>query len=186
MRKHKAIRFLMVITVVFVLITFLTMIVKEHYGTNTTIIITAIFIILTLLLGYRYLDLHHEDYAYERVAVVIWVPIGAVLCYLLNVNAGLGPILSMGIVGTLASFAPSLNKNSNYLKQIPASIYCGAFVGMSSVDTTPNIGFVLAAGTVAGLFFMISKNLFLGVGGKLGTMAFAGVTMATLIYWIIV
>ncbi|WP_179354533.1 hypothetical protein [Winogradskyella vidalii] len=186
MRKHKAIRFLMVATFVFVLVTFLTMIVKTHYQTNTLIIIAGFLILLTLFLGYRYLDLHHEDYAYERIIVVIWVPIGAVLCYLLNINAGLGSVLSMGIVGALASFTPQLNKKSNYLKQIPACIYCGAFVGMSSIETSPSIGFVIAAGTLAGLFFMISKNLFLGVGGKLGTMAFAGVITASFIYWVIV
>lgn len=186
MRKHKAIRFLMVATVLFTQITFLSMIVNANYETNAALIIVALVIIATIILGYKYLDLHHEDYAYEKISVVIWVPIGAVLCYLLNVNAGLGSILSMGIVGTLASFAPSLNKKSNYLKEIPTSIYCGAFVGMSSVATSPSIGFVLAAGTLAGLFFMISKNLFLGVGGKLGTMAFAGVITATLIYSLLV
>ncbi|REE08642.1 hypothetical protein DFQ09_106109 [Winogradskyella pacifica] len=186
MRKHKAIRFLMVATVLFTQITFLSMIVNAHYETNAALIIVALVIIATIIFGYKYLDLHHEDYAYEKISVVIWVPIGAVLCYLLNVNGGLGPILSMGIVGTLASFAPSLNKKSNYLKEIPTSIYCGAFVGMSSVATTPSIGFVLAAGTLAGLFFMISKNLFLGVGGKLGTMAFAGVITATLMYSLLV
>ncbi|SDI12165.1 hypothetical protein [Winogradskyella thalassocola] len=186
MRKHKAIRFLMVATVLFTQVTFLTMIVNAHYETNAAIIIAALVIILTIVFGYRYLDLHHEDYAYEKISVVIWVPIGAVLCYLLNIHGGLGSILAMGIVGTLASFIPSLNKKSNYLQQLPASIYCGAFVGMSSVATTPSIGFVLAAGTLAGLFFMISKNLFLGVGGKLGTMAFAGVITATLIYSLMV
>ena len=182
MRKHKAIRFLMVATVLFTQVTFLTMIVNAHYETNAAIIIAALVILLTIVFGYRYLDLHHEDYGYEKISVVIWVPIGAVLCYLLNIHGGFGSILAMGIVGTLAAFIPSLNKKSNYLQQLPASIYCGAFVGMSSVATTPSIGFVLAAGTLAGLFFMMSKNLFLGVGGKLGTMAFAGVITATLIY----
>ena len=186
MRKHKAIRFLMFATVLFTQITFLSMIVNANYETNAALIIVALVIIATIILGYKYLDLHHEDYAYEKISIVIWVPIGAVLCYLLNVNVGLGSILSMGIVGTLASFAPSLNKKSNYLKEIPVSIYCGAFVGMSSAETSPSIGFALAAGTLAGLFFMISKNLFLGVGGKLGTMAFAGVITATLIYSLLV
>ena len=184
MGKHKIIRFLMIATVLFIQITFLTMIVKENYETNTVIIIAALLIIASIVFGYKYLDLHHEDYAYEKISIVIWVPIGAIVCYLLNVNGHLGSILAMGIVGTIASFLPSLNKKSNYLKEIPASIYCGAFVGMSSVETSPSIGFVISAGTLAGLFYMISKNLFLGVGGKLGTMAFAGVITATLIYWV--
>ncbi|WP_179315556.1 hypothetical protein [Winogradskyella undariae] len=186
MRRHKAIRFLMVISVLLVLVMFLTMVVKEHYEMKGTIFISALLILPTLVFGYKYLDLHHEDYAYEKISVVIWVPIGAVLCYLLNIVGGLGSILAVGIVGTIAAFLPHLNKRSNYLKQLPASIYCGAFVGMSSVETTPHIWFVIAAGTLAGFFFMISKNLFLGVGGKLGTMAFGGVIAASFIYWLIV
>ncbi|MCK0159148.1 hypothetical protein [Allomuricauda sp. F6463D] len=184
MRKHKVIRTLMVTTVLFMQLTFLTMIVKEHYATNFSIIVGVIFILLTILYGHRYLNLHHEEYGYEKITIAIWVPIGAVLCYLINIQGGLGGILSMGIVGTSASFVPYINKKSNYLKQLPASIYCGAFVGMSSVETTPSIDFVIAAGLLAGLFFMTSKNLFLGIGGKLGTMAFAGVTIATFIYWL--
>lgn len=186
MRKHKAIRFLMVATVLFTQSTFLTMIVNSHYETNAVIVIVALFILATIVFGYWYLDLNHEDYAYEKISVVIWVPIGSLLCYFLNITLGLGAILAMGIVGTLAAFAPHLNKKSNYLKQLPASIYCGAFVGMSSVETSPSIGFVLAAGILAGLFFMMSKNLFIGAGGKLGTMAFAGVIIASLIYWLVV
>ncbi|WFO16126.1 hypothetical protein M601_021115 [Cellulophaga baltica 4] len=55
---------------------------------------------------------------------------------------------------------------------------------MSSSEITPSIYFVIAAGMVAGLFYMFSKNLFLGVGGKLGTIAFAGVVTVSLIYWL--
>ena len=73
-----------------------------------------------------------------------------------------------------------------YLKQIPVSIYCGAFVGMSSVDTSPSILFVFAAGCVAGLLLMVTKNLYLGVGGKLGTIAFGGVILSSLMYWLFI
>ena len=105
MGKHKAIRLLMVATVLFIQITFLTRIVREHYETNAFIVIAALLVIISIVFGYKYLDLHHEDYAYEKISIVIWVPIGALICYLLNVNGGLGSILSMGIVGTIASFS---------------------------------------------------------------------------------
>ncbi|EPR65460.1 hypothetical protein ADICYQ_5381 [Cyclobacterium qasimii M12-11B] len=32
---------------------------------------------------------------------------------------------------------------------------------------------------------LLSKNLFLGIGGKLGTVAFVGVVIVSLIYWFI-
>ncbi|WP_417872050.1 hypothetical protein [Winogradskyella sp.] len=166
--------------------TLLTMIIRTHLETNLSFVLAAILIILTMAFGYKHLDLHHKDFAYEKLSYVLWVPVGAVLCYVLNVTCGLGSILALGIVGTCASFLPALNKDSLYLKQIPISIYCGAFVGMSSIETSPSILFVFAAGCLAGLLLMISKNLYLGVGGKLGTMAFGGVISSSLIYWLVV
>jgi hypothetical protein len=54
-----------------------------------------------------------------------------------------GSVISAGIIGTLASFLPSINKESYYLKQLPAAIYCGVF--MSSVAIIPSIVLVVAA-----------------------------------------
>lgn len=176
----------MIITVLFIKMTLLTLIIRSHLDSNLTFVFTAVIIILIMAFGYKHIDLHHKDIAYERPAYVLWVPIGAVLCYFLNVNLGLGSILALGIVGTTASFLPSINKESQYLKQIPVSIYCGAFVGMSSVDTSPSILFVFVAGCVAGLLLMVTKNLYLGVGGKLGTIAFGGVILSSLIYWLFI
>ncbi|HDZ07002.1 hypothetical protein [Maribacter sp.] len=183
MRKHKAIRVFMVLTVLLIQIAFLTTIVKEEYETgNFVAILSMLLLILTLFFGYRYIDLHHTKYEYEKISVIVWVPVGAVICYLLNVYGELGSVLSAGITGTVASFVPQINKESPYLEKLPAAIYCGVFVGMSSSEIVPTIGFVTAAGLVAGVFLLLSKNLFLGVGGKLGTVAFGGVIIVSLIY----
>lgn len=184
MKKHKVIRLCIIITVLILQIAFLAVTVKEKYETdNFAAILSILLIILTIFFGYRYLDLHHHEYAYEKVSVVMWVPIGAVLCYVLNIYGELGSVLAAGITGTIASFLPKINKNSSYLKRLPTAMYCGAFVGMSSLEITPSIGFVIAAGLLAGVFYMLSKNMFLGVGGKLGTIAFVGVVIVSLVNW---
>lgn len=186
MRKHKAIRIFMVLTVLLIQVAFLTTIAKEKFESgNFMALLSMLLLAMTLFLGYRYIDLHHEKYEYENIWVIVWVPIGAVVCYLLNVMGGLGSVLSAGITGTVASFAPEINRESNYLKKLPAAIYCGVFVGMSSAEIVPSIGFVAAAGTLAGVFLMLSKNLFLGIGGKLGTVAFGGVIIVSLLYGLI-
>ncbi|MDO6438936.1 hypothetical protein Q4534_16055 [Cyclobacterium sp. 1_MG-2023] len=186
MKKHKAIRFIMVSTFLFLQISFLAFMVKEKYESETFFAVALLLIIsITMLLGYRYLDLHHEEYAYENISVVLWVPVGAVICYLLNITAGLGSVLSAGITGTLASFLPLFNKKSEYLSKVPTAIYCGAFIGMSSLKITPSIGYVMAAGMIGSGTMLLSKNLFLGIGGKLGTVAFVGVVIVYLIYWVI-
>ncbi|MDO6472099.1 hypothetical protein [Maribacter sp. 1_MG-2023] len=182
MKKNKAIRTFTLATVLIIQIVFLFLILKSNYDTsNYFAIITILFISATVLFGHSYLDLHHSKYDYEKLSVVIWVPVGAIACHLLNVNYELGSVLSAGIIGTLGSLVPIFNKQSSYLKKLPGAIYCGVFVGMSSNTITPTIGFVLSAGIIAGLFFLLSKNLFIGIGGKLGTMAFLGVFIVYLI-----
>jgi hypothetical protein len=61
---------------------------------------------------------------YMKIYSSPWVPVGAVMCYLLNLYFDFGSVISAGIIGTLASFLPSINKESYYLKQLPAAIYC--------------------------------------------------------------
>lgn len=185
MKRHKAIRFFMVITVFIMQVIFLMMTLKENYESNNFLIVTSVLLIaLTIFFGYRYLDLHHEEHSYEKVSVVIWVPIGALICYSLNVYGDLGSVLAAGITGTTASFIPAINKKSDYLEKLPAAIYCGAFVGMSSVEISPSVGFIVTAGVLTGVFFMLSKNLFLGIGGKLGSIAFLGVVVIYLLNWL--
>ena len=160
MKKHKVARFLMISIVLFVQVIFLLMIVKDEYNSdNYGVLFVIFFVMIILVLGYRYLDLHHEEYVYENISVVIWVPIGAVVCYLLNTSTNLGNVLSVGIVGTFAYFLPVIDKKSEYLSKLPSVIYCGAFIGMSSLAVAPSITFVALAGVLAGVFFMLSKNL---------------------------
>jgi hypothetical protein len=185
MRRHKIIRFLTIAIVLFLQSTFLLMIVKEKYEANSISIVALILTVtLVMWLAYRYLDLHHEEHLYEELWVVVWVPAGAVVCYLLNVFCGLGSVLSAGITGTTASFLPSLNPKSEYLKKLPPTIYCGTFVGMSSMEIAPSLVFVVFAAILAGVLLLFSKSLFLGIGGKLGTIAFSAVVIVSLLYWL--
>jgi len=185
MKRHKAARVFMIVIVVVIQIIFLIMIAKEKYeADNFAAILVLVLMIMTLLFGYNYLDLHHDDYSYEKLSVAIGVPIGAVLCYLLHTTTDLGSVISAALIGVLASFLPLFKKECEYFKKLPLAIYCGVFVGMSSLEIAPSIYVVFAGGLAAGLFYMLSKNLFVGMGGKLGTIAFGGVVAVTLINWI--
>lgn len=106
-----------------------------------------IIIVLSLLLLVSYIKapIHHRTNLHEHVLIVLWIPIGALVCYFLNNIYHLGPVMAAGIVGTLASFIPLLNKKSTYLKQLPATFYCGAFIGMTNIAIASSVYFVLAA-----------------------------------------
>ncbi|CDF79464.1 conserved hypothetical membrane protein [Formosa agariphila KMM 3901] len=183
-KTHKAVQVFSKLAIMGVLTIFSIMMVLEKYETQAVHSGIIILVITGIMwLGYKYLDLHQDDYTYEELLVVIWVPIGAIVCYALNMYANLGGVLSTAITGTAASFIPLLNKKSEYLKKLPPAIYCGSFVGMSSVEIAPSINFVIVAGILAGGFLLLSKNIFMGIGGKLGMVAFGGVLMVSFVYW---
>jgi hypothetical protein len=117
--------------------------------------------------------------------VVSWIPIGAISSLYLNNYMDLGPVISAASIGIIGSFVPEFRKTSTYLAQLPAAIYCGAFIGMSSTSVAPSIIFVLTASFFTSVLILVSKSLYSGVGGKLGTLAFTGVAFTSFIYYLI-
>jgi hypothetical protein len=162
---------------------FLFMIFKENQHSDW-ISILIVLISLLLLIAHVKAPLHHEDHVYEHIWVAIWIPVGAVAAYYINNNLHLGAVIAAGLVGTLASILPEFNKKSGYLKQLPAAIYCGAFIGMSSPRVANGVLFVIAASVFAGILLVLSKSLFHGMGGKLGLIAFAGVVIASFVLFL--
>ena len=57
--------------------------------------------------------------------------------------------------------------------------YSASFIGMSSKERLPNIGFALFSGLVLGLIYYIFLEYFHGLGGKLGLMALMSVVITT-------
>lgn len=163
---------------------FLFMIFKENAHANW-ISITIIALLFLLLVAHARVPLHHDEHLFEHVLVAIWIPAGATLSYYLNNGLHLGPVLAAGMVGTVGSFLPVLNKKSAYLKHLPPAIYCGAFIGMSSLRVADGFVFVLAASFFAGVGLVLSKSLFSGMGGKLGLIAFSGVVIASVFLFVI-
>jgi hypothetical protein len=163
---------------------FLFMIFRENLHINL-ISITIIALLTLLVIAHFKAPIHHNDHLYEDVFVAIWIPIGALTSYWLNHGLGLGPVLAAGMVGTAGSFIPNLNKNWDYFKHLPPAIYCGAFIGMSSLNVAGGFLFVLAAGIFAAIGLVLSKSLFSGIGGRLGLVAFSGVVIATVFIFLI-
>lgn len=166
---------------------FLALILKEGWSSPYASFQVPVFLIIGAGLTATYLKirLHHKEYLYEDIGVAVWVPVGAMTTYFLSTKMSLGPVIAGGITGTVGSYLPSLYKGPVYLKKIPFAIYCGAFVGMSSPEVAPAFGFVLEAGIIAGVLLVLSKSLFLGVGGKLGVLAFGSVVTAAVLLYVL-
>jgi hypothetical protein len=86
-------------------------------------------------------------------------------------------VLATAIVGLVATLIPK--KYNNETLNYPSLIYLGSFVAMSSFDILPNPLSVVLASLLASAIYYLSKHLLVGIGGKLGTMAF----IASFIMW---
>ncbi|MWV65991.1 hypothetical protein GRS48_14355 [Halorubrum sp. JWXQ-INN 858] len=106
--------------------------------------------------------------AREVVAIPAAVLVGAVSTYGLAVEGGVTPVVGAGAIGVAAALvAPT--------RAVPA--YCGAFVGMTSPALFDTYVATTAAAGVAAVLFLAARPVYHGVGGKLGTTAFVGVTL---------
>jgi hypothetical protein len=97
---------------------------------------------------------------------------GTYLTFFLNHSIGMGGVLASSAVGLIAAWA---------FKKYAAAIYCGSFIGMACSIIFSNPLSLLLASIISGTLFILSSNMFVGFGGKLGFMAFAGTYSASAI-----
>ncbi len=108
---------------------------------------------------------HH---GYNAVSVVV----GALFTLLLSVDVGLGAVTASALVAVIAALVVP-----DYA--VPA--YCGSFVGMTSIQLLFSYEELAIAAVIAAVIYVLSACTFPGIGGKLGTIAFAGTMITALI-----
>ncbi|MHA1713801.1 MAG: hypothetical protein ACTSW4_07185, partial [Candidatus Ranarchaeia archaeon] len=96
---------------------------------------------------------------------------GAVITFYISVELRRGGVFASGFVGLLAGLLlPTFHHEIGNIVAI--TIFCASFAGMSTNKRFPHIGFLAIVGLVIGLSFIFSTTVFMGLGGKLGTIAF--------------
>ncbi len=163
----------------------MAMIIEENTSSFSFI---ALLFFMTAVWLYTYwkLPLHQVEWKWERNWNFIAIPLSALITYYLNVEVGLGPVFSVGIVGFLGTFVHKLVPRSKHLLHIEAPIYCGTFIGMSTITVSEIYYIIVMASIFSSLLFMSTQSLYVGVGGKLGTLAFIGVVLSMLVYKLLV
>jgi hypothetical protein len=101
---------------------------------------------------------------------VLAIVIGAIATFYLA-KSGMSAVLASSLVGIAGSLL---------FKRYEIELFTGSFVGMSSIILFTDVGVVLAA-LIASLVYLMGKNVFVGIGGKLGTSAFAGTLSVALL-----
>ncbi len=95
---------------------------------------------------------------------------GGMITFFLQTELGLNPVLASGVVGLVGGI---------FLKKIGPALFCGSFVGMASPAMFYVLPGVVLSSLMAGIVFVITRDLFIGIGGKLGTIAFSGCLMSS-------
>jgi hypothetical protein len=103
---------------------------------------------------------------------VVHVTLGALAVQLATRTAGMTAVQAAALVGVLAWLSGGLKLLSR--RAPPGPIYCRAFVGMTSSRVLPSVAWITLAGILAGILYSLANHCWMGMGGKLGTIAFAG------------
>ncbi|MFY7787743.1 MAG: hypothetical protein ACOVQA_07695 [Thermoflexibacteraceae bacterium] len=101
--------------------------------------------------------------------------LGATVTFLLQ-KQGLPAVAAASVVGLCSAVIGHFTQ----LSYLPVVAFAGAFVGM----TSPNIAslpLIIVAAACAGLLYNVSTNTFVGMGGRLGVIAFLSVLLCYLV-----
>lgn len=91
---------------------------------------------------------------------------------------GLLPVFCVAVVGTVGGLA--VRKIAGATDYHGGPIYCGAFVAMTSSAILTNIWWIAGAGLLAGVLWSMSREAWVGIGGKMGTVALGAVLLTDL------
>lgn len=142
-----------------------------------------IFLFIFLFASYFHTYIREYHVEYDSWKSGIWIFGGACCVWALRYYLALDAVLATAITGVLAGILPLLFNHNKYLAQIAAPLYCGAFIAMTNVHK--ELTFLILACCFSFFAFILAKTIMNGIGGKLGTIAFIGVVLAYLFYYII-
>ncbi|MCK5758232.1 MAG: hypothetical protein KAH14_03990 [Clostridiales bacterium] len=148
--------------------------IRTNIPSMIILLLTFLFIAYTLIneaFIVRTLKTDENILNMENLMIFAAVFLGAVITYALSIYAGLGAVLASGIVGVAVAVL---------YKKYAAPAFCGSFVGMSSTLLLNQWELIIAA-VLAGIIYILAKNVLNGFGGKFGTIAFISCLLAAYI-----
>jgi hypothetical protein len=104
--------------------------------------------------------------------LVIEAALAAFVVLGLSRGGGLSVVLAVGLVGTAGGLMEAAVRPRHRYQGMAATLYCGAFAGMTSELVLHHPAWVLLSGALGGLLLSVLANSWQGIGGKLGTIAF--------------
>ncbi|ETN95730.1 hypothetical protein SAMN04487906_0875 [Zhouia amylolytica] len=110
----------------------------------------------------------------EKLIIVCFGIIGALLTYIINTKLKQGPVrasaLSALLVGGFFYLFPSV-LSEHLTNNIPVVFIGGSFIGMVSSRIISNYWLITFSGIIFSFFYINTSDFFNGYGGALGTAA---------------
>ncbi len=101
--------------------------------------------------------------------------LGCLLCNFLFIYFDISMVLSSSLIGLVGSFVFFKNK------EIQAAIYCGSFAGMTDPHLFYSWEELIIISITGGMILFYLRKRLIGLGGKLGAVAFSSL-FALLLY----
>lgn len=115
-------------------------------------------------------QLFHFSLAFSDVAEIIVIFFSTLLTFVIADGMGVNSVIvsaAVGLVGTLLPSTQLIDK-----EDLHCAIYTGSFAGMCSTVVVITPAEIAIVGLLTGALLIVSKSLFTGLGGKLGSIAF--------------
>lgn len=142
-----------------------------------TVILSGVFLVLQLKKEWGCLKckIKQQVHSFNKKngLTMLALIIGAFVTFYINHSLGLGGVLASAVVGLIGAWT---------FKPYAAAIYCGSFIGMACSQIFSNPLYLLGASLISAAIFILSLQLFVGFGGKLGFIAFIGTFLASHIF----
>jgi hypothetical protein len=98
-------------------------------------------------------------------------------CFVLHQLLGVPIVVSAASIGLIGSILPTTTQFQHHPQ---AAMYAGAFAGMCSSDVISSPYELVVISLIGAAIYTSLKNHFIGVGGKLGAIAFVSVASVVL------
>lgn len=104
------------------------------------------------------------------IALTLTCLVSGTLTYYINHYTDRGPVFASGVV-TLAAgiLLPRLWPETGYILALSAT--CASYAGMAARSRITTIGEMCVCSVLVAALFALTQDVFVGIGGKLGTIA---------------
>lgn len=106
--------------------------------------------------------------------------IGTFAIHYAKLWVNLPPIIIGSFITIIASMALNF-RGKEILKSCDFAFYAGIFTGLTA-NFNDSISHLAIASLFTGVLYILSKNLLVGIGGRLGSFAFVAIWLTTLIF----